>query len=358
MLAGMTNDGDGDDQLPTRPVLRLPFNEASPLAAVAKRVLLAGSLLLLMVLAVYLDRGGYRDADGNGVTLLDSVYYATVSLSTTGYGDIVPITPQARLVNIIVVTPLRVLFLIILVGTTLEVLAERTRESLRSQRWKARMNQHTVVVGYGTKGRSAVRALVADGYPRDRIVVVDSSPATIAEANADGLAGIVGDATRRSVLVQARVAEAERVLVSSDRDDTAVLVVLTVRQLNASAVIVSAVRESENEPLLRQSGASSVVVSSEAAGRLLALSAISPSTGEVLEDLLIPHSGLDVHERGVLPDELGRGVRQLPELVLAVVRGGTLFRFGSPEADALAAGDRLVVVRDTLQPHRTERKLS
>ncbi len=39
--------------------------------------------------------------------LLDCVYYATVSLSTTGYGDITPLTPQARLVNILVITPLR-----------------------------------------------------------------------------------------------------------------------------------------------------------------------------------------------------------------------------------------------------------
>lgn len=342
-------DGDQDSG---GAALRLPSHQASPLGAVLRRVLLALSLLLLMVLAVYLDRDGYRDTADDGVSLLDSIYYATVSLSTTGYGDITPVTAQARLVNVVVVTPLRVLFLIILVGTTLEVLAERTRESLRSQRWRARMNGHTVVVGYGTKGRSAVRALLSDGYDRDRIVVVDNSPATIAEANADGLAGIVGDATRRSVLVQARVAAAERVLVSSDRDDTAILVVLTVRQLNTSATVVSAVRESENEPLLRQSGASSVVVSSEAAGRLLALSAISPATGAVLEDLLVPHSGLAVAERPVAPAEVGCGVRTLPELVLAVVRDGALFRFASAQADVLQTGDRLVVVMDTQTPHR------
>ena len=49
-------------------------------------------------------------------------YYATVSLSTTGYGDITPVSPGARLVNILVVTPLRILFLLILIGTTLEAL--------------------------------------------------------------------------------------------------------------------------------------------------------------------------------------------------------------------------------------------
>ncbi len=332
--------------------LRLPSPPASPLRSVLRRVLFASGLLVLMVMTVYLDRGGYSDTDNNGLSLLDAIYYATVSLSTTGYGDIAPITPQARLANVLVVTPLRVLFLIVLVGTTLEVLTERTREQYRQSRWKASMQAHTVVVGYGTKGRSAVRALIADGYDRDKIVVVDADPGVIAEANADGIAAVLGDATRRAVLEQARVRLAERVLVSSARDDTAVLVVLTVRQMNAEAPIISAVRESENAPLLQQSGATSVVVSSEAAGRLLAVSAVSPATGKVVEDLLVSHAGLELAERSVEPEEIGRSVSDLEAVVLAVLRDGAICRYGSREGQLLLADDRLVVVRDTGRPHR------
>ena len=58
---------------------------------------------------------------------LDCLYYATVSLSTTGYGDITPVTPSARLVNVLVITPLRVAFLIVLIGTTVETLTTRSR---------------------------------------------------------------------------------------------------------------------------------------------------------------------------------------------------------------------------------------
>ena len=331
--------------------LRLPRDETPPLWAVLRRVLIAAGLLGLAVLTVYLDRKGYRDADDNGVTLLDAVYYATVSLSTTGYGDITPFTPQARLINVLVVTPLRVLFLIVLVGTTLEVLTERTREQYRHSRWRTRMQDHTVVVGYGTKGRSAVRALMADGYPRDRIVVVDGDPAVVDEANADGLAAVLGDATRRAVLEQARVRLAERVLVSSARDDTAILVVLTVRQLNPAAPIISASRTAENAPLLQQSGATSVVVSSEAAGRLLAVSAVSPATGKVVEDLLVSHAGLELRERAVTTDEAGRSVREIDAVVLAVLRDGAICRYGSTEADLLQRSDRLVVVHDTGVAH-------
>jgi voltage-gated potassium channel len=308
-------------------------------------MLLALGVLVTSTLVVYLDRDGYRDANGDGLSFLDAIYYTTVSLSTTGYGDIAPMTPQARLVNVLVITPLRVLFLIILVGTTLEVLTERTREQWRLQNWRRRVRSHTVVIGYGTKGRSAVRALVADGTDRRQIVVIDPDPSQVAEANAAELAAIHGDATRREVLELAEVGEAERVLVAVQRDDTAVLVTLTVRQLNPIANIIVAVREAENEPLLTQSGANTVVVSSEAAGRLLGLSATSPATGEVFEDLLVPHKDLEMVERDVLPTEAGQPARASADLVIAVVRAGKLHRFGTPGAESLQQGDRVVVVR-------------
>jgi voltage-gated potassium channel len=172
----------------------LPQPEIGPVRAVLQRLVIALLVLLMVATIVWLDRDGYRDVDDR-LTFLDALYYSTVSLSTTGYGDITPVTQEARLINILVVTPLRVMFLIVLVGTTLEVLTQRTREQLRQNRWRSSLRDHTIVVGYGTKGRSAVRALLDDGFSRDQIVVVDPEVDHIAEAGDDGLAAIHGDGT-------------------------------------------------------------------------------------------------------------------------------------------------------------------
>ena len=51
----------------------------------------------------------------------------------------------------------------LLIGTTLEVLASQGREMFRVARWRKKMGRHVVVVGYGTKGRSAVETLVSNG---------------------------------------------------------------------------------------------------------------------------------------------------------------------------------------------------
>jgi voltage-gated potassium channel len=315
-----------------------------PLRQVSKRLLMALMVLAITVFIVWSDRAGYHDNSDGRVTLLDAVYYATVTLSTTGYGDIVPYSDGARLTNVLLITPLRVLFLIILVGTTLEVLTERTREEWRLNRWRSNLREHTVIVGFGTKGRSAMQTLCATGLRKDQIVIVDPSAKVIEAANAEGFVGVVGDATRSDVLIRAELQKARQIVVAPQRDDTAVLVTLTARQLNRGAKIVAAVREEENAPLLRQSGADAVITSSGAAGRLLGLSVLSPSAGTVMEDLIQQGSGLDLIERPVIKAEVGRSVRETEDLVVSVLRGHRLLGYDDPAASPLQLTDRLITI--------------
>jgi voltage-gated potassium channel len=308
---------------------------------------MALAIMVATVLLVYVDRGGYTDLNdpARQVDFSDAVYYAMVTLSTTGYGDIAPASETARLLNAFVVTPLRIAFLVLLIATTLQLMAAQGREVFRATRWRRRMNEHVIVIGYGTKGRSAVDTLVGNGRSRDQIVVVDPNRLAVQEANNNGLTVVVGDATRRDVLRRAGVEQASQVMVTTDRDDSTILAVLNVRQLNPSANIVAVVRESDNVPLVRQSGADAVVTSSDAVGRLLGLSAVSPALGAVMEDLLSYGEGLEVAERDLLVPEVGKRPQQLPDQVIAVIRDGTVHRYFDPVVTQLARGDRLVVVR-------------
>lgn len=334
-----------DSEGGTRGVVSLPEIQRSPWWELSRRLLLALGILASVVLVVYFDRDGYNDNYDGEVDFLDAVYYTTVTLSTTGYGDIAPTSDVARMVNAFYITPARIAFLVLLIGTTLEVLASQGREMIRVSRWRKNMGQHVVVVGYGTKGRSAVETLLNNGADKESIVVVDTGSIAEQEAHADGLTVVKGDATRRGVLRQAGVARAEQVIITTDRDDSNVLVTLTVRQLNPDAWIVSAVREQENAPLMKQSGADSVITSSDAVGRLLGLSTLSPTLGSVMEDLLTYGEGLEVAERDLLVSEVGQQPQSLPDQVIAVVRDEKVYRYFDPVVTQLARGDRLVVVR-------------
>jgi voltage-gated potassium channel len=326
--------------------IRLPARAVGPVSAITRRLLLAGAILLAVVAAVLLDRDGYRDSNGDGVGLIDAFYYATVTLSTTGYGDVAPASDAARLVNVLFVAPARVLFLIILVGTTLEVLTERSREQYRIRRWRSRVHQHVVVCGYGTKGRSAVDALLEDDTPIEQIVVVERDGNAVKEATARGLAAVLGSSSRAATLREARVGDAKAVVVATNADDAAVLTVLTARDLAPRAWIVAAVRETENIPLVRQSGADQVVVSSATAGRLLGLSTSAPQLVDVVEDLLTGSTGIALTVRPVQRDEVGRAPGELAQPVAAVVRDGTLRNYAHPSVQRLAPGDRVVCIED------------
>jgi voltage-gated potassium channel len=340
-------------------VLRLPRGAAvPPLLAIARRLAIAVAIVLVNWAAVLLERDGYTDSADGRLSVVDALYYTTVTLSTTGYGDITPVTTGARLTNALVVTPMRILFVLVLVGTTIQVLTERSRDQFKVARWRSRVQDHVVVCGYGTKGRSAVRALRQQKVPADHIVVVETDPEGIRQAGADGLVTVLGSAASDAVLREAEAPKARAVVVAVDRDDTAVLTTLTVRQLAPHATVVAAVREEENADLLVQSGANSVITSSAAAGRLLGIATVSPQTVAVVEDLIAVGTGLDLLERAITPDEVGRGPQSLGVPVLAVVRGGRTLAYDNVECSVLRAGDRLVYVgtngsgHEVVAPHQ------
>jgi voltage-gated potassium channel len=328
-------------------MIRLPLVRQGPLRALAVRLGFAVALVLIVVTIVYADRDGYRDVNNDGLTLLDCFYYAVVSLSTTGYGDITPATPHARLINVLFITPARVLFLIILVGTTLEVLTDQYRNTLRVSRWRRKLKDHIIVCGYGTKGRAAVGALLETGYDKSRIVIVENREHALRQAAANGLVAIEGNATRSAVLNQADVKNCKSVIIATDSDEASVLITLTVRQLTAGQVrIIAAVREQENAALLKQSGAHHVIVSSSTAGRLLGLTTTAPPLIDVVEDLLTPGQGMALAMRSAERDEVGRNPRQLQTLVVALIRRGKVLVLGGDKSESIETGDMLVYIRD------------
>ena len=338
-----------DSGSPASVRFRFPERKFNPVRSMAVRFGIAVGALVFTAILVYVQRDCYQDRGQIGqLTWLDAFYYATVTLSTTGYGDITPICETSRLTDAIIITPMRFLFLIVLVGTTVEVLTQRTREQWRQHRWRTKVDHHTVIVGYGVKGRSAAQALLSAGEAKTSIVVVTPDRDGADEATRDGYVAVQGDARREKTLSDASIERASQVVIATDEDDTTILVTLTARKLNPTAKIVAAVREAENTSLIRQSGATSIIPTAESAGRLMGLSLVSTTAGQIMEDLLDSTHGLEVMERDVHDTELGLAPSDLDvrgEIVLAVIRDGIPHRFDTDAVTALEQGDRLVVIQ-------------
>ena len=324
--------------------ITMPGRERQPLDAILRRIGLAAGLVLFIALVVRIGRGGYVDVTGDQIGLIDALYYASVTVTTTGYGDITAVTTGTRLATILLITPARILFLILVVGTTVEVLTEQTRHALLTRRWRQQVNNHYVICGFGATGHSAATDLISRGVEPDDIVVVDISARAVEQAAAEGFVAVQGDATRSVVLHKAAIGRARAVIITPNRDDTAVLITLTVRELNPDVHIVAGGREQENLHLLRQGGADEVIDATAAVGRMLGLGTHAPGAVRVFDDLLDASAGMELAE---VNPYLINGVPSVPtsSTLVVVIRDG--HRLRADEVEAIEQGDRLIVLRNS-----------
>ena len=231
-----------------------------------------------------MDRGGLVDNLDGEVSFTDVIYFTMISITTTGFGDIAPITDRARLVEAVIVTPIRFAVFFIFVGTAYNFIIKRSWESFRMARIQEQLSDHIVVLGYGVSGSEAVAELIERGTDPAQIVVVDPSEERLAEAEAQGCNVMTADATRDGTLRAVRIEKAQNVLVSAGRDDTSILIVLTVRALAPNVPNSMVVRADDNEHIARQAGANNVINPVRFTGLLLAGSAKGAHIAEYLAD--------------------------------------------------------------------------
>jgi voltage-gated potassium channel len=329
---------------PLRRAVRIPVWGDLSLRLAAALVLVS-----IVVLIHWLDSDGLVDHHDGHVSFLDVVYFTMISITTTGFGDIAPVSNQSRLVEAVIVTPIRVLVLFIFIGAAYTYVIKRGWEKWRMARIQEQLSDHIVVLGYGISGSEAVAELIARGTDPHCIVVMDTDPERLAAAEEVGCNVIEADATRDEHLMAVRIDKARTVLVSAGRDDSSILIVLTVQHLAPAVPISVVIRAADNELLAHQAGADNVINPVRFTGLLLAGSAQGAHIADYLADLASVSGKVQLVERPVLPQEIGKSLDQL----LSGGRGLRVYRDGEPhgfweaEARSLQAGDLVVEIMPT-----------
>ena len=309
------------------------------------RVSFVLSLVAMAVLVHWFDRTGLQDSYDGEVSFLDVVYFTMISITTTGYGDIAPVTERARMFDALVVTPIRIFVVLIFLGTAYNFVLKKTWDRWRMKFLQSKLKDHIVVIGFGVSGSEAVKELIARGQNPKNIVVIDKGDDTLAIAEKLGCNVLNADATRDQTLVRVKVRQASSVIVSAGRDDTSILIVLTVRHLAPKVPISVVVRASDNELLARQAGANNVINPVNFAGFLLAGTCHGEHISEYMSDLATVKGRVMLRERETTKDELGKSLRGLDNAVgLRLYRAGKAFGFWEPEADVIEAGDTIVEI--------------
>jgi voltage-gated potassium channel len=309
------------------------------------RALLAMALLGVALAVHWFDRDGLRQNSGEPVTFADILYFTMITITTVGYGDIVPVTQQARLFDTFVVTPIRLFVWLIFLGTAYDFLLKRVWERWRMTGIQRRLQDHVIVAGYGTSGSEAVRELVRRGADPSTLVVIDENAAALRAAEACGATVMEGNATRNAALEAARIGKARALVVSAGRDDTSILIVLTARRLAPDVPISVVIRSQDNEAIAQQAGATTVINPASFAGLLLAGSTHGAHTADYMADLAAAGGRVALRERAVTAEEIGKPLSAITTgLGHRIYRGNRNYGFWEAEARRLEAGDLIVEV--------------
>ncbi|WP_420465711.1 potassium channel family protein [Panacagrimonas sp.] len=314
----------------------------SPARILGTRVLLILGVLVLLTAVLWWDRAGLKDHLDGHISFSDVVYFTAVTVTTVGYGDVVPVTDRARLIDAVLVTPVRLFVWLVFLGTAYELLLQKWIEGWRMKRMQSGLKDHVIICGYGHSGQSAAKEIVAcDGDA----VVIDLDPRAVQRAADAGHIALQGDATREADLAEARVDKASAVLICVGRDDTAVLATLTARHLHPGVRVISSVREFENLKLVRQAGADTTVLPSQVGGYLMADAVRTRYLNAYVSDMLTSSGRISLQERVAGPTDVGRRMRDLDsELVVRVYRQGEPIGFWEGDKTVIQIGDVLLTI--------------
>ncbi|HVM38106.1 MAG TPA: potassium channel family protein [Sphingomicrobium sp.] len=332
--------------------LHMTLRRRAPVRPWVQFGLRMGLLLALLVFVVafhWLERDSLKDNLDDHVSFSDVIYFTMISATTTGYGDIVPVTERARLFDALVVTPIRIFFILILAGTAYTFVIKQTWNRWLMRLIQKNLRDHILIAGFGVSNGKALEELLTGGVDPRRIVVIDNNQQGLDRASECGVAVLLGDASRDETLRAAHVDRARAILISAGRDDSNILIILTARKLAPQIKISVTIREADNEDIARQAGADTVVNPVSFAGLLLAGSLEGPHRTEYLADLATSEGRVRLRERVVEPHEVGCSLDQVcTGQAVRLIRHGKAHAPGDSAFQRLAPGDRILEIIDSV----------
>lgn len=198
--------------------------------------------------------------------LITALYYSMVTMSTVGYGDFTPQTPESKLFTVSVI----VLGVAVFATSLTAVIAPMVSRSLQrivSRRGKRmKRENHYVVIGNGSLAINTSRELARRGLPVTR--VLREAPDDIESRNGDFVSG---EPSNLDVLREAGADKAEAVLAMLVDDSENAFAILAVKELGGSARTVAAVNDAEHLARIKLVQPDLVIAPQVLGGELLAM---------------------------------------------------------------------------------------
>lgn len=259
--------------------------------------------LTLLFVALLIGIFGYRIIADYSWT--DAVYMTVITITTVGFGEVMPLTPQAK-----IFTVLLILCSVFIVGFVISVFSEyviskNSYGDLKQKKMQKKIdsfNEHIIVCGYGRNGQQAVQKLKA--YNKQFVIIeLDSDLIARYEDNED-YCFVHGDANEDEVLQLAGVTRASTVICALPDDADNLFTVLSARQLNSKLKIISRATAETSQKKLMLAGADSVVMPDRIGGDHMASLVVVPDLVTFIDNLSVSGEEDSINVQEIAFDKL------------------------------------------------------
>lgn len=285
------------------------------------------------------------------VSWSDALYMTLITVTTVGYGEIVPLDTLglrllAGLVAVLGFGTLTFLFTSFTVFF-LENDIDYTLRRRRMEKQVRKLHGHFIVCGFGRVGRNVATELLNTNR---HFVAIDPEEARFEENKEryPGLLYLHGDASDDDHLLAANIEEAKGVFAVTGDDSRNLMIVITAKQLNPNVRVVARCQEVRNIQKMKKAGADSIVSPDFTGGMRIASAMIRPHVVTFLDEMLKSEKRLRLEEVPVprnIPDTpLERIKLRSLEYVLLAVREAHDWVFNPPRDYMLHEGQTIIVM--------------
>lgn len=221
-----------------------------------------------------------------GLSPVDAVYMAIITLSTVGFGEVKPLSPAGRLFTVGLIVGGGGLAAYVITGVAELLISDHWRdfwERRRRARMLSQLSNHVIVCGYGRVGRSIVHTLQAEGVA---FVVIDQDADKVAHLATAGVLVVHGNAANEARLDEAGLPRARALLVAANSDAENVFIVLTARGLRPDVFIAARANFEESESKLLRAGANRVILPYRIAGRRMVTMLMRSAVADFLDEVV------------------------------------------------------------------------
>jgi len=248
--------------------------------------------LALLVFVITIGGLGFHTLGKGLWSLGDSIYFAIITVSTVGFGELQDLEQvhgaRALTVTLILLgSASLVFFQSNLTATLVEGALGQVFRRKRMNKQISALRGHTVICGLGSTGKYVVEELWAIKRPFVAIDInVDHLERVSRELCGGKMLYVHGDAIEDHVLIEAGVKHADGVVAALTSDRENLYVTLSARSLNPDARIVAKVVEAEADKKMRIAGASATVSPNIIGGRRLASEVVRPAVVLFLDKMM------------------------------------------------------------------------